>query len=308
MSPFDRSRLHDEIRKEIERAGPFASIDEINRRLAALNESYNNRPQADLGGLSPRQMGELLYGDWEAGGALRLNSSLRLSDLAAAPMLLDARTLLAYVMDHEPITLTPAGNLPRRTVQDLLPELEMDAMVDYERPRTINEGDVLWLFVLRHTLQIAKLLVRRGGVVVSKNGRRLVEEESAGELFSLLFRTFFRTFNLSFLDNSDRHPALQSTVAFSLYRLQTEAREWSAAETLAESSWHPDAKDPPASSDLDYGDGRHWAFTHRVLQPLVQFGLMERRAVDPAAKWKVHEYRITSLYSRFMSFTGQARY
>jgi hypothetical protein len=69
MSPFDRSQLHDEIRKEIERAGPFATIDEINRRLAALNESYNDRPQADLGGLSPRRMAELLYGDWEGAGA-----------------------------------------------------------------------------------------------------------------------------------------------------------------------------------------------------------------------------------------------
>jgi hypothetical protein len=304
MSPFDHSQLHDEIRKEIERAGPFASINEINRRLAALNESYNNRPQADLGGLSPQQMAELLYGDWEGNGALRLNSSLTLADLDAAPMLVDARTVLAYVMEHGPIKMTPAGNLPRRAVEALLPQLKTDAMVDYQRPRTINEGDVLWLFVLRHTLQIAKLLVRRGGVVVSKTGRHLAGEDHAGELFALLFRTFFRTFNLTFMDNSDRHPGLQSTIAFSFYRLQTEAREWSVAETLAESSWHPDMKDPATSADLQYGDGRHWAFTHRVLKPLVQFGLMERRAVDPAAKWKEKEYRVTSLYDRFMSFSG----
>jgi hypothetical protein len=302
MSRNDRSPLLDGILDEIQSLGPFASIDEINRRLADQAHAYNTRPQADLGGLSPLQMGELLEGDWSTTGALRLDASLSFEDVGNAPLLADARTLLQFVVDHGPIKETSAGNLPRRVVQALLPQLRTAALDQYERPPTVNEGDVLWLLVLRHTLLFARLLVRRRGVTASTSGRSLLEERRAGELYALLFRTFFRSFDLGFLDNSDRHPGLQPTVAYTFYRLQTEARDWSSPQSLAEHAWHPDTKDPPTASDLQYGDSRHWSFTHRVVTPLVHFGLMERRVVEPEARWKEHEYRISPLFNRFIRF------
>jgi hypothetical protein len=288
--------------EEIRRAGPFASIDELNRRLAARARAYNARPQADLGGLSPDQMGELLWGDWNTTGALRLDAALTLNDLGNVPVLVDARTLLQYVVDHGPIKQTPAGNLPRRVVQDLLPRLRTsETDQSFQRPPVLNEGDVLWLLVLRHTLLFARLLIKRRGLVASKQGRLLLEEPRAGELYASLFTTFFRTFDLRFFDRGDRHAGLQPTVAYSFYRLR-DANEWSTAQELAERAWHPDAKDPPSPSDLQYGDLRHWSFTHRVVRPLVQFGLMERRAVDPAARTKDYEYRIAPLFNRFVRF------
>lgn len=302
MPPFDPSDLHDLIRDEIRRAGPFASMEEIQRRLNALNETYNNAPQDELGGLSPSQMGELFSGDWRSTGALRLDSTIGLHDLAVAPLLVDARTLLQYVADNGPIKLTPAGNLPRSAVNALLPQLRTDALNDYPRPPTVNEGDVLWLVVLRNVLLMAKLLVRRRGLVISKHGRSLLDEQRAGELFTLVFETFFRTLDLRFLDNSDRHPRLQWTVPFSFYHLRAAARDWTSPQTLAERAWHPDAKDPPSPHDLQFGDLRYIAFAHRVLNPLVQFGLMQRRAADAEARWAEYEYRITPLFNRFMRF------
>jgi len=41
---------------EIERAGPFASLEEINRLLAVRMREYNASQQAALGGLSPDEM------------------------------------------------------------------------------------------------------------------------------------------------------------------------------------------------------------------------------------------------------------
>jgi hypothetical protein len=303
VPPNDRSPLHEEFLEEIRRAGPFASIDELNRRLAASAKAWNARPQADLGGLSPDQMVELLWGDWNNTGALRLDAALTLDDVGTVPILADARTLLQYVVDHGPIKQTPAGNLPRRVVQDLLPQLRTaETDQPFERPPVLNEGDVLWLLVLRHTLLFARLLVRRRGLVASKQGRILLDEQRAGELYALLFTTFFRTFDLRFFDNSDRHPGLQPTVAYSFYRLRSEARDWSTAQELAERAWHPDAKEPPSPSDLQYGDLRHWSDTHRVVRPLVLFGLMERRGVDPAARSMDYEYRIAPLFNRFVRF------
>src|SRR5688572_28014552 len=102
MPRNDRSPLLDGILDDIQRLGPFASIDETNRRLADQAHAYNTRPQADLGGLSPLQMEELLHGDWSTAGALRLDASLSFEDVGNTPLLADARTLLQFVVDHGP--------------------------------------------------------------------------------------------------------------------------------------------------------------------------------------------------------------
>ena len=49
---------------EIGRGPPFASVEEVNRVLADRMREYNASPQSALGGLSPDEMGQLLYGDW----------------------------------------------------------------------------------------------------------------------------------------------------------------------------------------------------------------------------------------------------
>jgi hypothetical protein len=83
----------------IEQGGPYDSVEEVNRILAVRMREYNTTPQAELGGLSPREMGELLYGDWVPRGALRLAESLPLGRLTGAALLADARTILEYVCD-----------------------------------------------------------------------------------------------------------------------------------------------------------------------------------------------------------------
>ncbi|MGH7689253.1 MAG: hypothetical protein ACREN3_06585, partial [Gemmatimonadaceae bacterium] len=82
---------------EIQRSKPGASLEEINRQLAARMNAYNSAPQAELGGLSPDQTRQLLTGDWASRGALRLEENLALGELADAPIFADARTLLNFV-------------------------------------------------------------------------------------------------------------------------------------------------------------------------------------------------------------------
>lgn len=55
--------------------GSFRTMAEAQREIEARIRDYNARPQADLGGLSPRQMTELLAGDWSTTGAFRLKRS-----------------------------------------------------------------------------------------------------------------------------------------------------------------------------------------------------------------------------------------
>lgn len=286
---------------------PFASIEEAQRAVNAQMRGYNSRPQADLGGLSPDQMQQLLYGDWKSTGALRLNERLTLDDLSAAAMLADARTLLEYVRDEGPVKETAAHNLSRAAVAALVPRLRMPREVNraynLTLPRQTNEGDVPWLQELRHVLLFGKLLARRKGMRIAPLGRALLAPERAGKLYAHLFFTFFRTLNLSVLGGRAFHADLQPTLAYSLFMLRTATKQWTSPQDLAESSWLESAKDPPDALDAAYGDMRFITFQLRVLDPLAQFGLLEFRPLPntDAPRYEV-EYRRTPLYSRFLRF------
>lgn len=305
--PLDSHDFLEDLLDEIEHAGSCRSLDDLNRHLARKADEYNARPQAELGGLSPEQMAQLLYGDWERTGALRLREDLTAAELTNAPFVDDARTLLEYVRDAGPVKMTPAGNLPRAAVAALRPRLrlpETGNLVDLPwTPKQINEGDVHGLGIVRHVLLFARLLVRRKGLRVSARGRTLLADEHAGALYALLFRTVFRTLDLRAFDRSDGHAGLQQTVAYSLYRLRSCAEEWSSPEALAEAAWLASARDAPNEFETRYADLRHWPFRSRVLMPLCDFGLLEERRLPAEKPWMAPvEYRKSPLYDRFLRF------
>jgi len=293
---------------DLDRSAPFESLDDMNRMLARRMREYNAAPQAALGGLSPDVVSQLLFGDWIHTGALRLNSALAPDELVGAPILADAQTLLEYIAANGPIRETVAKNLPRAAVAALLPRLRMptqsrSVVDDRDWPAPRNEGDVLWLPELRHVLMFAGLLARRKGLRTTPRGRELLRVERAGELYALLFRTFFRELDLRSLSRDYRHEGLQATIAYSFYRLRSAAREWSGSEPLANAAWLESAKDPMAEYEVTYGDFRHIVFSQRVLRPLVQFGLMEERTVRGDTRWKdSEEYRIAPLFGQFLLF------
>lgn len=307
MAPTNRPPELQEIVDEIQRLAPFKSVEEVNRLLAARAQEYNSRPQEELGGLSPDEMRQLLYGDWTSTGALRVNERLAADEVGDAPILDDARVLLDYVATAGAVKETAAGNLPRAAVATLLPRLR----IPFHRERTsgeaelrpVNEGDVHWLPELRHVLLFAGLLVRRKGLRITKRGRALLSIERSGELFAILFLTVFRQLDLRVFSLDARHPGLQQTVAYSFYKLRSATRDWCSAETLAEVAWLASAKDPLSELERQYGDFRHYAFMHYVLDPLTQFGLLESRAVPTEEHWRhIVEYRRTPFFDRVLRF------
>ncbi len=154
---------------------PFESIDEVNRALQTRLDAYNRRGQPELGGLSPDDLQQLLGGDWSSTGALRVSERLTIDDLAGVPFFADARTLLQYVAARGSVKETPAQNLTRATVAELLPLLRMpthDAPAFAAKaPPPKNEHDVLWLSALRLTLLFAGLLARRKGLRITRRAR-----------------------------------------------------------------------------------------------------------------------------------------
>lgn len=301
-----------EVAAEILRANPDASLGELNAALQVRVAATNRRPQAELGGLAPAQVANLLSADWERGdGALRLNSTLPLDSLADARTLVNARTLLALLEERGEVRATGAGNLPRAAVADLVERMEWpDGFLEdlHRYNKVLNEDDVFPLHVLRVLLGLAGLLkLRKGRFSRTRRGADLAAESRAGELFALLFRTQFRTMNLGYLNpRLPDAPIFQRTVAFSLHRFGQVAKGWKTPEELARPILLPvvRAEVPPGP----WGDRLPWMIESQLLRPLVGFGLAEVREVPRKERLSPnHAYRKTRLFDRFLSWDLSAQ-
>ncbi|MGH7629097.1 MAG: hypothetical protein ACREOF_06850 [Gemmatimonadales bacterium] len=282
----------------------FRSLAEAQAWLDRRMAEYNAAPQAELGGLSPVQVSELLLGDWQSTGALRLEPGLAGSQLDAARFLQVTRLLLQVARDEGPLPATAAGNLTRRSVSQLVDRIrgadEVRAVLRGPGG-VLNEPDIHLLHIPRLVLGLAGLLARRKGFRITSRGRALLDERRTGELFAELFRTYFRTLNLAYLDRGPEQPGFQRTVAFSIVQLGRHAADWTTAERLAGAVFLPGALDP---TDAHYGPHTApWLLATRLLHPLREFGLLERRLRGDGPEWqRVAEFRKVPLFDRFLRF------
>lgn len=282
---------------------PRITTRELNARLAAEVNRYNARPQADLGGLSPAALSQLLGGDWHRTGPLRVAEDLPVELVRDVPFLADARALLTYVGEHGPVKLTATDALPRAAMLALIPRLRIPrypGLWSEERVgKAPKESDYPWLGLIRATIRFAGLVAARGPMRLTPKGRRVLEDSCAGKLYSLLFRTLFREVNLRWLFDTDGYDELQPTLAYTFYRLPKAARDWARVEDLVDACWLPTARPEPRVVTEDFHDMTGAAFQHRVLDPLEQFGLVEHRRVEGTPAWMDRgEYRVTPLYDR----------
>ena len=271
------------VRQAVAERGP-ASLAELQAVAGERIDTYNRQPQAEMGGLSPRQVQRLLEADWEdRDGAIGIADDLSLGELAGARLLVNARTFLEAVVGEGGIKTTTAGNLNRAFVGRMLEAMAWPEgfQEDVRRwNKVINEDDVRPLRVLRILLYEARLLRRwKGTFRVSQRGESLLSNERAGELFELLFQIHFRRLNLAYLDGLPATYEFQHTVAFSLWRFGQLADRWHEPEDLAEGLVLPVVREvlPPG----EFLDPLPILVETRLLRPLANFGLAEERIGGP---------------------------
>lgn len=290
-------------------------------------EAYNTRPQSDLGGLSPLQATRLLYGEWVTGPAdmsdptddrppiaVRLATDIEPDALSGAVFLRRARELIAALAASGGVKATAAGNLPRKLVGRMLELEDAEYIASVRRyNKVINEADNWGLHITRIVVGLARLVVLRKGVFgTTRRGRALAAPGRGGELLALLFETYFRTFNLAYLDRCPEAPAFQQTIAYPMWRFGQLGGEWRTAK-----EWAPLLLLPSVRPEIHPGphgwDPSPSLVGQRLLRPFVQFGLAEARPCarddEKATPFPVRrdEYRPTSLYGRFLEF-GVARH
>lgn len=285
--------LADRLRRALE-DGQFGNIEELNDQLALTVEAYNRSPSAEFAGLSPYQISNLLTADWDGDGALSLNPDLSVEKISGCLYYRCTRRLLHKVDRRGGLPTTARGNLTRRVVRELISECDISSLPE---DLQLNEQDVAQIHIPRVICQLGGLLRRRGRKFhLTKRGRRLLEPRRAGELYRHLFDTFFRKFNLAYLDGSVENHALQDTVAFTLYALSRQQSGWQSIQTLAPRILLPAAFE----AALDFGEEQPaWQAYTRVLLPMYYFGLLEFRMVKKEGHHD-RQFRPSSLFRSFI--------
>ncbi|HVH66995.1 MAG TPA: hypothetical protein VM716_03935 [Gemmatimonadales bacterium] len=280
----------------------FASLAEAQAFLDRRMSRYNATPQQELGGLSPRHMFALLDGDWDRSGPLRLNPDLRPSEVERSVLVVNARRLLEALADARGVRVTGRGNLPRGFVAELVRRLSW-ASEPWEGP-VQREQEVWPLHVTRVVLELAGLVARRGGRArVTRRGAALASADRAGELYVTLFRAYFRTFNLAYLDRLPAESDEQHLLPFALWSLSRLESSWRGAAKLAERLMPVDYVRRARAREDDLIEPLY-PVIRRVIEPLADFGLLERRLPpgDGHAVPRVAEFRPADLVARFLSF------
>jgi hypothetical protein len=310
------------IREELARR-TWRSTAEAEAFLQRRMREYNAAPQPELGGLSPLQAHELLSGDWESTGPLRLNQELPLEELGGCHILLAARALLTAAAEPKGIKETVAGNLNRKAVAALLdaapwPVGYLAELHDWNK--VINEEDFRPVHVLRLVLGIGKLLRRRGGAFhATRRGREMLGEGQAGTLAATLFRVLYREFNLAYLGGWEEFEDRQPMVPLFLLRLAVLDREWRSPREIvplvdpgadlqaeiarAMARWPDTFPRDDAEAVRHIESFAFSSFVHRILDPLEWFGLIEGREVPGLyPTLPDREIRTTPLLDAFITF------
>jgi hypothetical protein len=299
--------LREVVAQVIEELGEDAGEDEMMEALNAAMQQrtgqYNANPQAELGDLSPVQVRRLMSSDWEdPDGAVQLRRDLPLDDVAHVAFLERARALLHFVIERGPLDATQAGYIRPAIVNDLIDHLGLTDRFATMRAssKRITEQDVWPLHIARVICELAGLLhcgSRRYDI--TPEGRRLADSARAGELYALLFRTWFREFNTDYVSDL-QWPGLQEQVAFTLYRLPAAAADWRTATELLPTVVLPFTL-TTAPTGVPEFPLAPVALASAVLHPLVDFGLLETRSPEPRRVGK-SVYRATPLASKLIRF------
>lgn len=150
-----------------------------------------------------------------------------------------------------------------------------------------------------------KLSREEGCFKITREAERLLQEDNAGELYARLFFTFFRRFNLAWLDGLGECLGVQETVAFSLLMLCNHARDWTPFEEVSPRLFLPAVLPRIPVSRCDGKPQIHIVAETRILKPLRKFGLLElqyEKMGDPYPVSRLTKVRVTPLFHTFFKF------
>jgi hypothetical protein len=260
--------------------------------------------------LSPHQVYRLIDLRWnDPDYPIKFNQQLKMSDLKHSTFLANATVFLHTLLELEDQdTATARRNLNRKFVKAIFDKLiNDDIKKDILRfNKAINEEDVLLLNVVRIVCEKAKLIqCRKKKFIVTTKGKKLLSKENTGELFYRLFITYFRKFNIGYVDRLPDIDSVQYTIGYSLCRLSVVCHNYQTLEQLFHVIFLPkvreEIRDEIRKERVNIREiGRLMEL--RIIRPLVGFGLINCKLKKEKYIGRVVAIRKSPLFDKFIRY------
>ena len=282
-------------------------ISSINETCAELSNNINNSPDPELGDLSPAQVHKLLYSKWKDNNCpIKFNKNLSLEDMNQSIFFRNTRLFLNNIISSGGAPATVRGNLSRKFVTLMFEEMELD---DKYRKRittynkVLNETDVFPLHVIKIICEQGELIqLRSKKFHVKKKYQKLLSDDNAGELYYLIFRTFYEVFCMGYLDGFPEFDSLQGTINFTLYQLSVICDDYIPVDIeLFRKIVLPAVREEIRQERIIIRE-IGWLLQSRILKPLINFGLIEGKIKKGEHVEDIVEVRKTPLFDKFMGF------
>lgn len=236
---------------------------------------------------------------------LQFNHSLSLEEVNRSLFFRHARLFLNTLIQwKDQPTATAKKNLNRNFVKRMFDAMELgEKHKEFitKHCKVLNEKDVASLHFIRVVCECAGIIqCRSQKFVVLKKHYPLLSEENAGEFYYLLFQAYFQKFNLSYCDGLPDVESLQAGFDYSLYRLGMLCEGYQAVDSL-----FPKVFLPVVLEEIEYASmgymRKEWFLISRILDPLVDFGLLEGKYEKDKYVERIKHVRKTPLFDRFIS-------
>lgn len=241
-----------------------------------------------------------------SGSSIRLATDLSNQDSAQSAIVRNTLNLLAAAAKPPGLKLTITGNLSRQVVASMFQTFDWpgyDKAQTLQLNKVINEPDFLPLFIVRNLAEVAKLVRKRNGhLVTTPAGRMILEGPGLPALQSLLFETMFWKIDLAYFSRGNLGSWPQDHVGLVFWSLGVSASQWMEPARLARLSTIPVEGILRHPYDL-----AQYAIEGAILRNLEAFGLFERRVEPiPGERFGTRTfYRKTAFFDRFLTFNVQ---
>lgn len=301
--------LPSELRAKIEAAFESAgdNMQALQTLLGQAKDDYNSIPQPELGGFSPDMLFALQRYEWTDSEYPLKFSDLTAAQVAHASFFQQARTFLIAVRDSGGIKLTTRGNLPRSFVNSMV-----DVFLNTEEKehtlsvcKVLNEQDLFPLHEAHIVCKLSGLIGRtKGQLQLRKRTLKLLEPESEGLLYRILFIAFFTKYNIGYRFNRGIDlDWLQQEVGYALHPLQQYADKWIDPAEHVEQWLHPMVLErlEMELSDTKYMEASD-AIERTFIVPFEKWGLLEVERAQGKYFKEIQRIRKTPLFDSFIHY------
>lgn len=252
--------------------------------------------------LTSQQFRAFMDDQLDGSGPCRVSEFLTWPEIAGTSVVPNARMLMQELANGS--KLTEKGNLSRKLVELLVDRFQwvgIDSVEIRQFNKVINEHDYPPAMFLHAVLRAAGLARQTKGVLkLTKTGKAMLADHSAGRLQAALFRATFTKYNLAYLDGFAYPEGIfERQISLNLFLIQRFSSKWFPADAIMAATTIPHH----FMTSPGIPDHSAAAFRVRVLQYLMWFGLMECTEAPSAGRWHQESlWRKSPLFDRMLSF------